>query len=49
VFIKAVSTVGRDEPPPRRGGSSRAWIWVAILIGVIVLGAVIFFVSMVGR
>jgi len=47
VYMKAVSTVGRDEPAPR--GGSRAWVWVAILIGVLVVGAVVYFAFIAGR
>lgn len=45
---KVVSTVGRDEEAPR-GGGSRTWLWIAILAGVVVLGAIAYFALVAGH
>lgn len=48
VWMKKIpAPTGRDEPTPRPLG--RAWLWIALLVALIVIGAVVFYMQFSGR
>jgi predicted component of type VI protein secretion system len=48
VYMKAVSTIGREEPKPA-ASRGRAWMWILVAAGVALVAAVAYFALVAGH